>query len=564
VNSTETTPAPAAGGRQIGQVLAGRYRLGVFKGGDDVADVWHALDDSTEMVVTLEILRDRDNEAARQRFLAEARRMAAIERPSVMRVASIHDDATDTFIVFEHLIPLPVVLTGLTGVAKDVKPATKAAEDMSVVMAAAPPPAPTVAPAAAPAEAPSAAPAPALLDSPTAAPAAALPQAPTVAPSTLSAVAGPTRSATPKPAAVDVASAPTIVDVKLPEPPAPQPAGATAGVPEALLAVKRSLTSLRPDVSGVSAWATRFAEEARLLFGDVRPDALIAAARELVAERIDTSRLAALVSRVTMPVARVIALVASATARIRQVAALASNARVSAPRAAEPTKRDEARVRVALPRVALPRVALPRVGLPRVALPRVALPRISSLGRPFTAAASLIARVLLSRAVLAAAALIIIAVVVVTTPLADAIANAIRSASALSPTAAPTATLAPAPFPLPPLSAYGATFESQAAYPTAAPNAVVEWVVALRNTGSAGWYRGIDGAQASLALPDGTGVAVQSTEYVAPGQVGWFVVHLRARAELGSYTVQLLPRIDGRGPLQELGIFTVVTVAKNP
>jgi len=172
--------------------------------------------------------------------------------------------------------------------------------------------------------------------------------------------------------------------------------------------------------------------------------------------------------------------------------------------------------------------------------------------------------VLLSRAVLAAAALIIIAVVVVTTPLADAIANAIRSASALSPTAAPTATLAPAPFPLPPLSAYGATFESQAAYPTAAPNAVVEWVVALRNTGSAGWYRGIDGAQASLALPDGTGVAVQSTEYVAPGQVGWFVVHLRARAELGSYTVQLLPRIDGRGPLQELGIFTVVTVAKNP
>src|SRR3990170_5592977 len=121
-------PAPV-GGRQVGQVLAGRYRLAMSKGGDDVADVWHALDDSTQTVVTLEILRDRGNEPGRKRFLAEARRMAAIERPSVMRVASIVDEGTDTFIVFEHLIPLPVVLTGLTAVARDVRPATKAAED---------------------------------------------------------------------------------------------------------------------------------------------------------------------------------------------------------------------------------------------------------------------------------------------------------------------------------------------------------------------------------------------------------------------------------------------------
>ncbi len=563
VNSTEATPAPADSGRQIGQVLAGRYRLAMFKGGDDVADVWHALDDSTEIVVTLEILRDRGDEAARQRFLAEARRMAAIERPSVMRVASIHDGATDTFIVFEHLIPLPVTLTGLTSIAKDVKPATKAAEDTADALAAAMPQAPTVAAAAAPpvaTDAPAAAPPPAPSDSP----AAALPETPTFAPSTLSALAGPTRSATAPAAPANIASAPPSVDLKVPEPAAPQLDGTTARVPETLLAVRRSLTSVRPDMSGVSAWATGFAEEARLLFGDVRPDGLIVAGRELVAKRIDTSQLAALVTRVTTPVARLIALVASATARIRQVAATSSNARVSAPRAAEPTKRDEARAGVALPRVALPHVALPHVALPRVALPRVALPRISSLGTPFAAAGSLIARVLGNRAVLGSAVLILLAVAVVASPLNEAIVNAIRSATAPSPTAAPTATLAPAPFPLPPLGAYGATFESQAVYPTTTPNAVVEWVVALRNTGSAGWYRGIDGAQASLALLDGTGVAVQSTEYVAPGQVGWFVVNLRARAELGSYTVQLLPRIDGRGPLQDLGIFTIVTVAKNP
>ena len=64
--------------------------------------------------------------------------------------------------------------------------------------------------------------------------------------------------------------------------------------------------------------------------------------------------------------------------------------------------------------------------------------------------------------------------------------------------------------------------------------------------------------------PDGTGVAVQSTPYVGPGQVGWFVVHFRARAELGTYNVQLVPRIDGRGPLTNLGIYAVVTVSKNP
>lgn len=554
VNSTEATPAPADGGRQIGQVLAGRYRLAMFKGGDDVADVWHALDDSTELVVTLEILRDRGNEAARQRFLAEARRMAAIERPSVMRVASIHDGATDTFIVFEHLIPLPVTLTGLTSIARDVKPATKAAEDTAVARAAAMPQSPTDAPAAAPSQTATDTPAAALPETPTDPPAAARPAAPTFAPSTLSALAGPTRSATAPAAPANIASAPPSIDLRVPEPAAPQLDGTTARVPEMLLAARRSLTSVRPDMSGVSAWATGFAEEARLLFGDVRPDGLIAAGRELVAKRIDTSQLASLVTRLTTPVARLMALVANATVRIRQVVATASNARVSAPRAAEPTKRDESRAGVALPRVVLPRVALPRV----------ALPSIGSLGTPFAAAGSLIARVLGNRAVLGSAVLIVLAVAVVASPLNEAIVNAVRSATAPSPTAAPTATLAPAPFPLPPLGAYGATFESQAGYPTTTPNAVVEWVVALRNTGSAGWYRGIDGAQASLALPDGTGVAVQSTEYVAPGQVGWFVVNLRARAELGSYTVQLLPRIDGRGPLQDLGIFTIVTVAKNP
>ena len=60
--------------------------------------------------------------------------------------------------------------------------------------------------------------------------------------------------------------------------------------------------------------------------------------------------------------------------------------------------------------------------------------------------------------------------------------------------------LVPAPFELPPLNAYRAAFETQASYPTVPPSATVEWVVALRNTGSAGWYRGVAGAQAATCI----------------------------------------------------------------
>jgi hypothetical protein len=124
--------------------------------------------------------------------------------------------------------------------------------------------------------------------------------------------------------------------------------------------------------------------------------------------------------------------------------------------------------------------------------------------------------------------------------------------------------LARASFEVPPLSAYGAAFEAQAPNPTARPNATVEWVVALRNTGSAGWYRGIDGAQASLALADGTMAGVQTTDYVGPGQVGWFIVHFMAPSQPGVSKVALYPRIDGRGSLPDLGIYATVTVSPNP
>lgn len=121
--------------------------------------------------------------------------------------------------------------------------------------------------------------------------------------------------------------------------------------------------------------------------------------------------------------------------------------------------------------------------------------------------------------------------------------------------------LAPAAFALPPLAAYGARFEAQAPYPAASLFGRVEWVVALRNTGSAGWYRGVSGAQASLVLDDGTVAAIQTTGYVGPGQVGWFIARFPAPAAPGTHRVALHPRIDGRGRLNDLGIHAIVTVA---
>ena len=523
VNSTEATPAPAVGGREVGQVLAGRYRLAMFKGGDDLADVWHALDDSTEKVVTLEILRDRSNEPAKQRFLAEARRMAAIERPSVMRVASIHDGATDTFIVFEHLIPLPVVLTELSAIARDVKPATKAADEKTVVLGA-----------------------------------VAGPTRPPVVPEpdvTQEAAVTPEASAVDATGALDE-EAPMIVDLAQFQMPPAAPA------PTVGQAVSGALTTARSDVS-----------------------AAVAEVRALLPQGIDTSPVKALIARVSTRVRQFADVVAGARASLTRGVARASSTRVAAPARAADVKGDRPRAGGVVQAFTSLGSRAASSAAPLMA--RAASSAAPLIGRAASSAGPLLTRAasnagpLIARAasgtgpligrvsrvhpvILAVPVGLLLLAVFLMSPLDDAIIDVLRPAPASSATGVPRPALAPAPFTVPPLSAYGATFESQGPYPTTTPNGTVEWVVALRNTGSAGWYRGIDGAQAALALPNGAGVAVQTTEYVAPGQVGWFVVKFRARAELGSYTVQLLPRIDGRGALQDLGIFTVVTVAKNP
>jgi hypothetical protein len=129
--------------------------------------------------------------------------------------------------------------------------------------------------------------------------------------------------------------------------------------------------------------------------------------------------------------------------------------------------------------------------------------------------------------------------------------------------------------------AYHAQWVAQSAYPTVAPGQLAEWVVAFKNTGTAGWYRGVLGANAGLGTSQplnnefaekagldpgnwqySSRVAVQTTDYVAPGQIGWFVVQVRAPKAPGTFRFNVRPVVDGLTWLEDYGVyFELIVVA---
>jgi hypothetical protein len=132
--------------------------------------------------------------------------------------------------------------------------------------------------------------------------------------------------------------------------------------------------------------------------------------------------------------------------------------------------------------------------------------------------------------------------------------------------------------------AYHAEWVAQSAYPVVAPGDIAEWVVAFKNTGTAGWYRGALGANAALGtsvplnndfaeqagLDPGnwqypSRVAVQTTDYVAPGQIGWFVIQVRAPKTAGNFRFNVRPVIDGTSWLEDYGVYfeLIVVAPKN-
>jgi hypothetical protein len=464
VESTETRAPVIVEGRQERQLIAGRYRLASFHRGDESTEVWRALDESTTQVVSLEFLRDTDP-AGKERFLAGARRLASVEQPSVMRVAAIHDDPGITFIVFEHLVHIPVPLEWL-------KPVNE--EPASVVSAVTPAEAPII-------------------------------------------------ESTPALAALLAAT-----DVQIPD-----------------------IANERPSDRGLSllTYALRSRELSLIdtaLLTESAYELLDVIRAELKTVRVDPTLLSDI--RAYRPnfsfLMSPFALVGGAA---RRVTTMRPSVAMPKPRVSEPKEARPPRMKAVKP--------------PKP--PKEAKPARASSGRGL--------RVRWGRVLTRGLSLGVLAAILIALPsemignvgtMANDLSVAIREKiAAMTPS---TPALQRASFELPPLSAYGASFESQAPYPHANPNATVEWVVALRNTGSVGWYRGVDGAQASLALADGTPAGVQTTDFVGPGQVGWFVVHFAAPSQAGTSRVQLLPRIDGRGSLPDLGIYATLTVSPNP
>ena len=482
MDSTVTIADP-----QAGQLVASRYRLASFHRGDKNTEVWRALDESTNQMVSLEFLRDL-NPVSKERFLAGARRLASVAEPSVMRVAGIHDDAAGTFIVFEHLVHIPAPTEWVT---------------------------PT-------------------LDAP----------APVLA--TTDPMGNATTGIAPDAAAPAIAA-----------PDATEESSGDHGLSLLLYALRSRELSLI-DQALLQESAIEFLDLAIAEFKAVRLDPdLLPDARSFVVSLL-TAGPRGLVSGLGR--------IATIRPRVR-----IGTPRMSQPKQPKPAKQPKQPKAASAPRMKQTAVAAAKpMKMPKMKAPRA--PRAASgpglrirWGRVLTRGLSLgvIAAVLVSLppSVVGNLGGVASNVASVAGNVASQVSTTIGEKIASTQT---TPGLQRATFDLPPLSAYAAAFESQAPYPTARPNSTVEWVIALRNTGSVGWYRGIDGAQASIALPDGSAAAVQSTPYVGPGQVGWFVVHFPAPSQPGVTRIPLRPRIDGRGSLADLGIYVTVTVSPNP
>jgi hypothetical protein len=113
---------------------------------------------------------------------------------------------------------------------------------------------------------------------------------------------------------------------------------------------------------------------------------------------------------------------------------------------------------------------------------------------------------------------------------------------------------------LPPDSGYHASWSAQSADPTVIIGATAKLVLALKNTGSRGWYTEDRAGQHVVIGTNDPQDAVTSTTtaYVGPGEVGWFEFTVRAPAGAGDYRLALRGVVDGIGWLEDDGIFFTI------
>jgi uncharacterized protein YkwD len=133
----------------------------------------------------------------------------------------------------------------------------------------------------------------------------------------------------------------------------------------------------------------------------------------------------------------------------------------------------------------------------------------------------------------------------------------------------------PAQIALPPDSGYHASWTAQSADPTVVIGATAKLVVALKNTGSRGWHNDGAGTQVVIGTNEpqdadrselaGEWLSVNrltstTTDYVGPGEVGWFEFTVRAPATAGDYRLALRGLVEGVTWLEDDGIFFTIHV----
>ena len=153
----------------------------------------------------------------------------------------------------------------------------------------------------------------------------------------------------------------------------------------------------------------------------------------------------------------------------------------------------------------------------------------------------------------------------------------VARAAPISRAATPAATRAVSNIPetiaLPPDSGFHATWTAQSADPTVTIGATTTLVLALKNTGSRGWYNDGSGQQVVLGTTDpqdadrfelagdwlsANRVTSTTTDYVGPGELGWFEFTVRAPAAAGDYRLALRGVVDGVTWLEDEGIFFTI------
>lgn len=122
---------------------------------------------------------------------------------------------------------------------------------------------------------------------------------------------------------------------------------------------------------------------------------------------------------------------------------------------------------------------------------------------------------------------------------------------------------------------FHASWSGQSPDMTVSPGETATMVVALRNDGYRGWYRGNPGQQANLGTadpldaqrwdldngwPSASRIATTTTAYVGPGQVGWFQFQVRGPSSPGTYVLRVRGVIDGATWLEDPGIYLTITV----